>query len=221
MVSKVIELFKTDIIALPFVERYGGLTTTVNKVTESQNGLLVKKSFPVSASVSGVQCWENNRYLDLVPNSQFKSVIYYEQVRDTIVTEMITGRRSKASVFDTELRLVCWINLAQLGITETSINYKLIPTIVKALLSPKNVPPGNDLEDIVYGVEITKLIIESKEYTRNNIFGKYNYDTNDRIFFYPFDYFSLRFTLNWKSNINCEIDLGMDTPISCVDLTSV
>lgn len=221
MVSKVIELFKTDITALPFVERYGGLTTRVNKTVELSSGLLVKKSYPVSSSVSGQQCWENNRYLDLVPNSQFKSVIYYEQVRDTLLSEEVAGRRSKMNRFETEIRLVCWINLAQVGITETSINYKLIPTILKALYEPKDVPSGHDLENIVYKVEISNIILESKEYTRNEIFGKYNYDTSDRIFFYPFDYFSLRFKLTWHSPINCEIDLGLTAPISCIDLTSV
>lgn len=221
MVSKVIELFKTDITALPFVERYGGLTTRVNKTVELSSGLLVKKSYPVSSSVSGQQCWENNRYLDLVPNSQFKSVIYYEQVRDTLLSEEVAGRRSKMNRFETEIRLVGWINLAQVGITETSINYKLIPTILKALYEPKDVPSGHDLENIVYKVEISNIILESKEYTRNEIFGKYNYDTSDRIFFYPFDYFSLRFKLTWHSPINCEIDLGLTAPISCIDLTSV
>ena len=61
-------------LALPFVERYGGIA---HPMTHTFGGDAIK-TFPVSMALTGAQCFDQGKYANLVPDDRYKSVSYFE-----------------------------------------------------------------------------------------------------------------------------------------------
>lgn len=214
MIDKVLSLYSAQIMSLPWVERYGGLTFLAERYIEEGS----PEIFPVSSNVSNSDCWQNGAYANLVPSASVKSIVYYEQIADINVVPSTRGKRSYQT-YTTSLRLVSWLNIPLLGYPDTSICWRFIPGVKKELMKRPDIPVGGDLEKIlVLAPEIKNISIDSSDNTKNNVFSKYSYG-DERLFLYPYDFFSLTFDLTFTIDENCLEDIVLDNPINCIDYT--
>ena len=130
-----------------------------------------------------------NLSIDLVPNSNKRSIIYFEN--NGIKISPING-----NIFEcvANVRLVCWCNLKK--INDTFVNADLIKlAVIQAMpVSLSNVFPYSFIR-----IELTG------EETKNvSIFSKYTYNEEEKQYLiFPFDYFALNYEVSFYVGSNC------------------
>ena len=211
MINSIIGELKDKLTALSWVERYGGLVQSVNKVEvigEQQQRVI--KTFPVSSTTSGKECWEGGKYQALVPNSNYSSVVYFEQMNPLTSIE-ISGIKKGIQSLRARVRLVAWMNLPKLGFSDlrTDLAAMQLITAVNGVYQPTG-----DLSNIRGKFEFLEMPERSAA-----IFSRYTYgDEVQNLLLYPYDYFALDFYLTILVNLNCNYTLTPSTPINCIEL---
>lgn len=209
MINLIATELKTKILELGLTERFGGL---VQPVTQDVNG--DSFTFPISCDVSGKECFETGKYADLVPNSSYKSVLYFEQIGDVGRPE-ITGAKRNTIKWSATLRLVGWLNLDKLGETDCAVTDQVVYTIID------KVTEGNGVYDISNAaftnakmtVRLDRVVKKSPD-----IFRAYSYSEFVGNLVYPFDYFAVDFAVNLYVNKACLTAYVPSTPIDCVEV---
>lgn len=212
MINKAIEIIKPAITSMAWIERYGGITSIAERTIDTESGLTTQK-FPISSSVEAKTCFENNKYLDLVPNDKYFSVAYYEQLSDIETETLQRHKRHKVHKFTTKLRFVAWLNLQKIGITDVTTVADFQTQTINRLL--RDHP---DAEKKYQQMKASNVRVDRKE-TTVAVFNQYTYDNLQKLIYYPFDVFSISFDLSWQMQINCAEDVATGVAIDCVDLT--
>lgn len=187
MNQAIADIIKSHIEGLDFVDKIAGLTRvlTFDIVTKDSEGknVPVQKSFPVACCVTADDC-KDGAYNELMPNSQYKTVIYFEDMG--VTAGDIEGRYS---YFTSNVRLVCWINAAKiLGDTcktgtACTLSAHLIAEIIRAL-------PEFKQHHNPFNMVLSKVV--SQEVSSPSIFSQYTYDEkHTQYLMYPYDYFAL------------------------------
>lgn len=183
MNQAVADIIKEHIENLDFVDKIAGLVSTVYMDVSDKDNNLVQKAFPIACCVTAEDCKEG-AYNDLMPNSQYDTVIYFE---DGGVT--FNKSESNWKYYTSTLKLVCWINVAKIlsdtcktG-TKCTRSAHIITEIIRALPTfPEDHTPFHRFYSEVIGQEIRD----------NSIFGKYTFDEKHvQYLMYPYDYFAL------------------------------
>lgn len=200
MNEKIANILKTQIESLPFVEKIAGLVRPVKLQVPGKDNTLTLKTFPIATDISNEQCI-SGQYKDLVPNSKYRSVLYFEDNGCTL-----TYREKRWVGFNSRLTLVGWLNLELLmecgnytGSTE------VILSILEAL------PENTINSDIYREIRITALSEIPKS---NAIFSRYTYDElTTQYLLYPYDFFALNMSVDFKINLACveQFELGSCT----------
>lgn len=193
MNEKLANVLKTNIEGLNFIDKIAGLVKPMT-ITKVENGAKVKKTFPVACDVTADQCVKGN-YQELIPNSKYKSIAYFEDLGSAI--EYKDRNRVK---FTSRLNLVCWLNLKKLAECGLCV---ISPQVILMLMA--NLPefPVND--DIYRDIRITAVSETPKS---NTIFSRYTYDELiSQYLLSPYDYFCLQITVQFWVNLDCVNDL--------------
>ena len=201
MNGAIAEILNAYLLALPFADRVAGTVRPVTLVTGSEEKP-VKKTIPVACNVSQPDCI-SGKYTDLIPNSKYKSIMYWEDNGVKLNTENITRDFN----FTASLRLVCWVNLKKVGKTDCDVSALAITNILNAI------PTGYFNSGIYTRIRATMTgeIIKSSA-----IFSKYTYDeATTQYLMYPFDYFALDYNIIFTIPKGCIIDWENETPIVC------
>jgi hypothetical protein len=182
-----------------WMDKYSGLVRPVTVAQQSSNGV-VKKTFPIACSVSAENCTPNN-YTDLVPNTNYKSVVYFEDGGTQVV-----GSDSRYIDLRSNLYLIGWLNGKKLGYDGCGISAMAILSIIKTLRP--NFNPFNSGSFVKI-----KINAISEDPKNPNIFTRYSYDesTNQYLMF-PFDYFRLNMQISFSVALNCIEDMELLTP---------
>lgn len=185
MIEPIISRISNNLKSLPFIERHGGLVRTARRYMII-DGQPFEELYPVSMDVEG-NCFENGKYLDLAPNSSYKSVSYFEQ-RGPVIVEC-EGSFYK---FTAPVSFVCWMNMKKVG-SHNQVGY---------------VYEGMSLDVLTKSIQINKyhalsVEIESLHPKNEGIFQKYNYSDRLDLFLYPYDFFSINFIIKWRMQIGC------------------
>jgi hypothetical protein len=184
MNQAIADIIKNHIFNLSFVDKIAGLTSVTYFDVPGKDGVLVQKSFPIACCVSADDCKEG-RYNELMPDSKYKTVIYFEDMGITFVR-----RESNWKYYTSNLRLVCWINIEKLinsGVCKSEVpcTYAahIIAQIIRALPEfPENISPFDQVYSEVVNEEIRS----------NSIFAAYTYDEkHSQYLMAPYDYFAL------------------------------
>jgi hypothetical protein len=180
----------------PFVDKIAGVVVAASQTVEN-----TVKIFPMACGVQHREC-NVGKYNDLVPNSKYKSIIYFE---DGGVTFGAVAKNLQA--FNSRIRLVGWLNLQKLGSTNCTRASDVIIEILREL--PKF--PVNE------GNFIRLKITAASEVTKNKqIFSKYTYkEEQNQYLIYPYDYFALDLTAEWFMNLDCIREYTPASPILC------
>lgn len=194
-------IFNTYLDDLSFFERLAAVVRPMTFFTGAE-GSAVKKIYPIDCSTSYKDCVAaSKKYTDLVPNSKYKSIHYFE---DGGVSQINNNGR-KDWRFESKLRLVGWINLKKLGKTDCSISAKAILQIINAL-------PSDRFNSGEYmNIQITSISEAPKS---SAIFSKYTYDEAvTQYLMFPFDYYALDITTQFTISKSCieAFELGTET----------
>ncbi len=150
---------------------------------------MVQKTVPIACCVSANDCKEG-AYNELMPNSDYKTVIYFEDGG-------VSFDRAEGGwkYYTSDLRLVCWINIEKLesgcckGESPCTYAAEIIAEIIRALPEfPENVSPFDHLySEVVSQVNRTPAI-----------FSAYTYDEkHTQYLMAPYDYFALNIRTNF------------------------
>lgn len=193
-------IIKDYLVTLPFADKVGGLVKTIS-LTQSDGERSFKKTFPVDFGTSQKDC-TSGRYMDLIPNSKYKSIMYFE---DGGVRPL--GQEFSGFGFESSLKLVCWLNQKKLGKNASSISALAITTILKTLpTKPINSTPYTRI----------KIEVTSQDPKNANTFSKYSYDESViQYLMYPYDYFALNITTQFVIPPSCIPSWEADPELDC------
>jgi hypothetical protein len=184
-------ILKSKIEPLPFADRVSGLVTVLSTREQKEGGQSITKKYPIASNLNHKDCLAG-RYNDLVPNSNLKSIIYFE---DGGIRAMDLGIRDYN--FESRLRLVGWLNMAKLGKANThnTLSGAAIGSILSVL------PKSSFNEGSFTRIKVT---FESEEPKSSRIFNEYTYDESViQYLLYPYDYFAINLKITFNINMNC------------------
>lgn len=209
----IIEALSPDIMALPFIERYGGLVQQITRAFEvgedSTGGPVFEyKSFPVSCQLTNEECWELEKYKNLVPDDSYKSVSYFEA--DNRTTTNASGTKLNEWTYTTTIRFVCWLNLPALGINDCKGTGRFEVQVSKAVMGHKEF----SIDGVDGSLHIRNANLVEKSASR--IFGRYSYGDKEKVYFFPYDFFAIDFDISMRINANCIPALTLSDPIDCI-----
>lgn len=187
---------------LPFAGKIGGLVKPVTFVVQGDKGP-VKKTIPVDCGVTHANCLKG-RYTDLMPDSKYKSVSYFE---DGGIRKLEDNVRD--FTFESTLKWIWWINLQKAGKTGCSNTALAMATILNTL-------PTRTINSGIY----SRILItaEGEDAKNPQIFSKYTYDEEKTQFLmYPYDYFALNISVKFSISKSCITDWVNSQEIACVD----
>ena len=189
MINDIGIILKSYISTLPFTDKIAGVVKPITYKETDQSGRVITKTIPVDCNVTHADC-VNKKYTDLIPNSQYKSVMYFEDQGTTRLSDT-----PKDFTFQSTLKLVCWLNLKKMGKTNCSNSALAVASVL-------NVLPTRYFNNGVY----TRMLIEvtGQDIKSPQIFSRYTYDEEKTQFLmYPYDYFSLTVQVKFTISKAC------------------
>jgi hypothetical protein len=154
----------------------------------------VEKVIPGYLNTNPSTC-NTSRYLDLVPNSGKKSIIYFDNLSESVESENRYYKQMNAS-----LRLVCWVNLP---LIDKSLTNAI--TLQQDVL--KNLPVRVANQSPFAWNRVSVLGVERNE----SIFSAWSYDEAEKQYLiFPFDYFAINLSINYRYLTNCPLPINED-----------
>lgn len=205
MNEKIANIVKGRLEGLSFVDKIAGLARPMIISVNNEKNEPVQKVFPIACDVSLNDCI-SGRYQDLIPQSKYKSIIYFEDQGTTI------QKASKNwALFNSRLNLICWMNLKKLGeCNACTTSTAVILSILAAL------PEFTINNDSYYPIRDIQIVGISEAIKSNAIFNKYSYDEKTtQYLLYPFDFFMLSLSIEYRVNLHCVTEFTIDTPCIC------
>jgi hypothetical protein len=217
MINIIIEPIKAAIESLDIIERISGLVIPID-VPQLKNGVKVgTNTVPVALDVEGQQCYERGQYFDMLPNSKYKSVVYFEQQNDIDFTEF-QDVHDDIRIFETDLRIVFWVNHKKLGYTEDSITDRLVLTVLQALDQASETGEYDrkarrfDVTNANYTGAKVELMLSAQARRDKNIFSRYSFNPELLL---PYDFAALDFHCWLQVGKDCVTPLTAQAEITC------
>jgi len=206
MVRLIEQTLKPLILDLGFVGQYGGLAIPVNIRDEGESGI-VSRIFPVSCYLSASDCFETGKYNDLVPDDRYASVAYFEQRGGSTVST--DGPKRREWLFTEEMRFVCWLNYARLGLDDCRGSERFAIAALSKFFGVNDV----SVDGLEGRLNIRRARIVPKSH--QEVFGRYSYGDKQWAFFFPYDFFAVDFTAELTIGGGCVQDVDLGTPVDC------
>lgn len=195
MNSEIANIILDQITGLPWIDKYSGLVRVISKTEPNPTILnpngVIKKFFPVACNLSIDQCTDAT-YTELMPNSRYKSILYFEDLGVTVLDsdERFASLRSS-------LKLIVWLNGKKLGYNGCGLSAIAELSILKALSTVrKGFNEGNFTR-----ITINTPLIDAKSAA---IFSKYSYNEDaTQYLMFPNDYFSMTIQTTFTAPFSC------------------
>lgn len=213
MNAAIANILKDKLTDLPWLERFGGMVTTVTRPVFASNtdGAQVVAGYqvyPVACDVNLADCWETGTYKMFEPDSN-KSAIAFFVDNGGCVFRGIEGPKNSFIKLTFDLRFLMWLNIPRLGPELTTgdcnISGRIAPYVMAKLWGTHSAFGkfnGNVEEEMYQAVEVTSLSQMPKSPA---MFQPFTFATEGEkrgLFMYPYDYLGLRiggtFTINHK-----------------------
>jgi len=208
MIRIIEQVLASQITGLNFIERYGGFVRPLTS-TFGVGDNAVQKTFPVTDNLSEKQCFELGKWQMCVPNDQYKSVSYWEEVGGSTIT--MEGPKLNQAASQTTARFVCWMNMKKLGLDD-------VKGVTRFELATINAISGShrftDVDGIAGRVDVTRIV--TVQNTPARVFGAYSYQDKQWAFFWPYAFFALDVTARVYVSMDCLTDVTLGTEISCL-----
>jgi hypothetical protein len=193
MNEKIANILKGKLEGLDFIDKIAGLARPIMINVPGTNNDKVQKIFPIACDVTHNDCI-SGKYQDLIPNSKYSTIIYFEDAGSTI-----QKAANNWATFNSRLNLICWMNLKKLGecsvcTTSTAVLLSILAALPEFPINDANYSPIRDVK--IEGV--------SEAIKSNAIFNKYSYDEKvTQYLLYPFDFFMLNISVSYRVNLHC------------------
>lgn len=196
MNKEIADIILAKISGLEWIDKYAGIVRTVVIHQPNANGTgTIKKSFPVACDVTDSECVKSGTYKDLIPDSKYKSVLYFEDMGINVI-----GSDSRYIDCQSNIKLVCWLNGKKLGYDGCGISSIAVMSLLKIFAQLFN--PFNDGNMVK--VKINAINEAPKDPA---IFSKYSYDeATTQYLMKPNDYFALNLRVDFSIPFNCITD---------------
>lgn len=214
-----------DIDGEPLISNYGGLVFPISiptSIGQTDNGqeILKEQVFPVACGINFSECIQQRKYQQLVPNSSYKSLAYWEQLGDATINtgEQKFAPKSGLVVYDIPVRLIVWLNMAKLNINDEGNEQCSIAAPVALKIQETLFNNRNRFEiGGAYGNSTVEFIFQGMEAKDPaKIFGRYTYGKEmAKFMLYPYDMFSLKYLVRVRINRNCITLFTLGTTIDC------
>ena len=212
--EKIIKLISSKITALDWVEVYGGTARMHREKVSSGDFGDIYKKYPISCEISGdvpTGCVVG-KFRSLVPNSRYKSLLYWELISSLSDSGAFKGTES-TRVLKGTARLIGFINQSKFGSTDCNVVADAQLALWKVLNDILKYPD--------FPIENGQLCIRVKgEVPREELFSKYDYQPIEHTFFYPFDVFGLDVNFELILPLGCIPEFTFEPEI-CVDFNTV
>jgi hypothetical protein len=190
MNQAIANIIKGYISDLDFVDKIAGLTSISTFEIKGKDNELKQFTVPIACCVSPAECDKEGWYYDLMPDSAYKTVIYFEDKGWTFVRS-----ESNWKHYVSNLRLVCWINIEKILGKDCKDDQPctyaahIIAEIIRHLPEfPQNVAPFSFVYPEIIDQEIRSA----------SIFSAYTYDEkHSQYLMAPYDYFAINIRTNF------------------------
>jgi hypothetical protein len=197
MNEKIASIVKGKIDTLPWIDKIAGLVRPIRVEVPGSNNGKVLKTYPIATDVTREDCI-SGKYKDLIPNSAFSSIVYFEDNGSSLAY-----RNGDRIGFNSKLTLVGWLNLKKIA---DCCQYTSSTECILSILAQIPLTPFSD--GIYREIRVTAI---SELIKSNAIFGKYSYDEiKSQYLLYPFDYFALSIQCEFWVNVKCIDDFKMN-----------
>lgn len=177
MNNKIANIVVDYIKDLPWIEKLAGMTQ-VARIYQTSDGAKIEKRYPISCQLDYEDACKEGCYDELVPNSKYRSVVYFEDGSFSY-----RERRGKRLYYESNIRLVAWLNYKLLEGAGCGSTGEYILDIIQAL---PEIPV--DIDNM-RGMTITVI---SQARRDSGIFSKYTYNEfATQYMLIPYDYFAL------------------------------
>jgi hypothetical protein len=186
-------VLRDKLVGLPFVDMLGGMVQTVTTEDANQDNeaaAKIVKKFPVTYDIASLDC--QGKETAMVPDSSKKSIIYFEDFGLSVA-----GRVHGQTMYSSSLRLICWMNKANLvGNAYVNIGGRCMATIVDILA-------GHNPENVGMFTRMTVNVARIPPQDAG-LFGRYTYNEADRQYLRPpFEFFGIDFIINFQVPSKC------------------
>jgi len=213
-------LLSTNIQALDFVERYGGMVSTIHTKQDDfeANGKGTIKRYPVACDVNDIDCNNLSKYQDLVPNDEKLSVVYWEELSPMTNVGETATKSFYQKRFRGTGRLIVWANLAKLGSSSCNGDLMAMQLELERVISVKGKITGGLFNQSLIRIQPVKDVAQDI----NTVFGKYDYPKELNYYLYPFGFFALDVEFELDYCIANGASVPVNPPIDCYnsDLTA-
>ena len=198
---------------LPYIDKSCGIVQVV-EMPVSNGGETVYKKIPVSAMATAEECSASNiTNIEMIPNSKLKGMLYFEDRGITLGV-----RRGSSQQYRSELRLVCWLNTANItyafadnGVKIPDPFYitKVMNEIIQLLTPRKGVT-------ISYPYFNVGVVVNRIPEANAQIFAPYDYDEKRTQFLFPpYDFFAIDLTVTFELASGCIPERDPAGPMPC------
>lgn len=219
MLQLITSRLETRITDLPWVDRYGGLVKTFEQFKPisfddaTDQYRIAASRFPVSCNVTQKECEEDNGYIDLTPNSNFKSVVFIEDRDGLAVTIPGSGSKERLYTYRSNFRVSVWLNGPLLGHDTCGFGDLAAMALMKKLSFRQNNVPISDAWPHFPIESIQWVVTGMERKERSVIYDRYTF-TNEA-FLAPFDFFALRLQVTFQIRPGCLPDFTLNDEITC------
>lgn len=166
------------------------------------------KTFPVSMALSAAQCFNQGKYANLVPNDRYKSVAYLEGLGSPAQIGFKDAKKGVARISQAA-KLVVWLNLQKLGITNQADIGLLALAAVDALQATYPISYGGATGRM-------EVLNATVRLDRNGAFGGYSYVDKQALFMWPYGFFAVEFQAIIELPRKCLEPIESMQPIECI-----
>lgn len=205
-----------DTEGLCWIQYFGGIAKTVMHPSCSPFDPTSKiLRYPITCNAKGnlTDCFNNGMYLNLVPDSKHKSIVYFEPIGNQSIKLSDKSSLKHIKQVTQDVRMVIWANIPKLGFKDCSIMERLYLSLTDCIdcVTWKS----NSL-----GVGLIKTdIIRYNGWleTVRKVFNQYNYGDKQRLFLFPYDVGSIDIRVTYLVDPSCyDMDSLCQDPIPCV-----
>lgn len=209
MIKTMIHAVMANLKEIEWAEKVCGLAIPVTRpimtIRDGEKYKTGEEIFPISDDLAGRSTLDKGGYLDLLPSSKYKSVIYFEQISPVRFAGFKDMSRRKIWIYEAQTRLVCWLNLKKFGWTKSGLADLANLAIQKKILAEPGEQPNSGrilvLDEFYTGAILDAAII-GNPINDKSIFSKYSVSEVVDNLLYPFEYFAI--------DINCHFEVGRD-----------
>lgn len=179
MIEQIIKMLKPRLMALDYVEKYGGLCIPAF-VKEPLDYGGATKTLPISRDFENDDAWRVGLYREIIPDSSKKSILYFEGNQHDLSKE-----EGKILFYKGKFSLIFWANLELLSVDDVFMcDAGLhLTEVVREIFADNEYPANGNLKNANIAIKFL-----SQKRTPDT-FTKYGFTDINTYLIYPYDFF--------------------------------